>query len=70
MVLPEIAMHLESGLFGSRKVNYDNDDKLLLLLSSSLSSSSLFFCCFCFLFFCVFFIQLTVICLAWHLKMC
>ena len=52
MVLPEIAMHLENGLFGSRKANYDNDDDLLLSLSSALLLPSLFFVVSLCLFFC------------------
>jgi len=54
MVLPEIAMHLENGLFWSRKANYDDDDLLPSLSSSSLLLSSFFFLC-------VFLIQLTVL---------
>jgi len=57
MVLPEITMHLENGLFGSRNANYDDD--LLLSLSSLFFLLLLFLCVFF-----VFFIQLTVICLA------
>jgi len=40
MVLPESAVHLENGLFGSRKANYDYGDDFLLFLSSSLLLSS------------------------------
>jgi hypothetical protein len=44
MVLPEIAVHLNNGLFGSKKANYDDSDLLLVsLASSSLLLLPLFF---------------------------